>query len=579
MQNAGAHHRRALFAFIGCQLGVVATTLAAPALNAAMIDDGIMRGNIDTIERLAVVMTVVAFANLGLALGSTYLASHISASIAHRLRGQLNTQVTSFGDREAGRFSIGGLLTRCTADVANVQGFIFTFLTVMVIAPLMLVGALVVTTIGGSALTPVVAIAGAVLVATVVSLIRRLLPLSGAIQRGVDTLNRMVREQLIGVPVTRTFIREEHEIDRFDLANGELTELSVRAGRLQAALLPLVTVIANLATVLVAAVGAKLVDTEQMQIGQIAATTGYLLHILVAVSMLSILAGTLPRAAASGSRVAEVLDTPPDAVEHTTTHPPRAHLPRRCGGSIAPRLHFDAVTLHHPGAKAPALDAVTITCASGSVTAFIGGTGSGKSSLLALPVRLNTPTSGAIRAGDVDLADVDPRTIRARTAFVGQGSALVSGTVAENLRLGRPAATDDELWTALDVADAAGFVAARAHGLASEVTQDGRNFSGGQRQRLALARAILRRPVLYLLDDPFSALDVDTEARIIARLRTAAPEATIVIASQRVSSIRHADSIAVLEGGRITAIGGHHDLLRVSAVYRDLAAAQAVIDG
>ncbi|RPA06080.1 ABC transporter ATP-binding protein [Gordonia sp. OPL2] len=570
--HAITEHRRATAAFVVCQLAAVFTTLAQPALNARIIDDGILRGDIDTIKHLAVIMTGVAVLNLLVSLGSTYLASHISASAARDLRTRVHTTVAGFGDTEAARFGVPSLLTRSTGDVINVQAFLFAFLTITVTAPLMLVGATVLSVVQGWRMAPVVAGAGVLLVIVVSVIVRRLLPLSGRLQRSVDAVNHTVREQLSGIPVIRTFRRETTEIARFEAVNSQLTDISLRVGRLQTALLPVVTVIANLATIVVAGVGAVLVAGGTMQVGQIAASTGYLLHLLVAVSMLSVLAGVLPRAVASASRIDEVLRTP---MSHSGPSRRPANDDRSAGSTGSASIVFDSVTLHLDGAEAPAVRDVSLACPAGRTTGLIGGTGSGKSSLLSMAIRLSEPTGGCVRFDGMDVAELGIDWLRGRTAFVSQGTSLIAGTIGDNLRLGREDASDDDLWAALSVAAAEEFVATRAGCLDAPVAQEGRNFSGGQRQRLSLARAIVRRPMVYLLDDPFSALDVETEQMIIAGLRAAQPEATIVIAAQRVSSVRHAETIAVLDAGRITAVGNDDSLMSASPIYRELADAQA----
>ena len=379
-------------------------------------------------------------------------------------------------------------------------------------------------------------------------------------------MNRVLREQLRGIAIIRTFRREDRERARFAVENDELTHVALRLGRLQALMPPLVTVVSNLAVVAVTALGAIFVDRGEMQIGQITATVGYLAQILLAVSLLTMIAGVIPRAVTSAGRITEVLDTEP--LDPGDPGDGRAPSP--------PAIVFDAVSVAYPGAESPTVDQVSLFCAPGTVTGVLGGTGSGKSTLLSLPLRFADPTSGVLRWDAADVTALAPAWVRARSAFVGQGAELITGTVADNLRIARPTATDDELWDALEVAAAADFVSARPGALDATVAQEGRNFSGGQRQRLALARAVLRRPALYVLDDPFSALDVDTEAQIIGRLRRTDPDATVLIAAQRVSSVQHADVIAVLDAGRIVGLGTDSELRSRSDIYREIAYAQAV---
>ncbi|WP_435173081.1 ABC transporter ATP-binding protein [Gordonia hongkongensis] len=558
--------RWACAGFVVFQLASVFTTLAQPALNAAIIDDGILRGDVATIKRVGVLMVVVAVVNLVVSIGATFLASHISATAARDLRTRVHGRISAFSDPQVHSIGLSSLLTRSTGDVGQIQGFLFISLTVVVTAPLMLFGALVLSLAQGWRMAPVLVVAGAVLVILVAVLVRRLVPWAAQLQRRLDVVNRVLREQLRGIAIIRTFRREDRERARFAVENDELTHVALRLGRLQVLMLPLVTVVSNLAVVAVTALGAIFVDRGEMQIGQITATVGYLAQILLAVSLLTMIAGVIPRAVTSAGRITEVLDTEP--LDPGDPGDGRAPSP--------PAIVFDAVSVAYPGAESPTVDQVSLFCAPGTVTGVLGGTGSGKSTLLSLPLRFADPTSGVLRWDAADVTALAPAWVRARSAFVGQGAELITGTVADNLRIARPTATDDELWDALEVAAAADFVSARPGALDATVAQDGRNFSGGQRQRLALARAVLRRPALYVLDDPFSALDVDTEAQIIGRLRRTDPDATVLIAAQRVSSVQHADVIAVLDAGRIVGLGTDSELRSRSDIYREIAYAQAV---
>ncbi len=558
--------RWACAGFLVFQLASVFTTLAQPALNAAIIDDGILRGDVATIKRVGVLMVVVAVINLLVSIGATYSASHISAVAARDLRARLHRRIGAFTNPQVHSIGLSSLLTRSTGDVGQIQGFVFVSLTVVVTAPLMLFGALVLSLAQGWRMVPVLLVAGAVLVFLVAVLVRRLVPWAAQLQRRLDVVNRVLREQLRGIAIIRTFGREDRERARFAVENDELTHVALRLGRLQVLMLPLVTIVSNLAVVAVTALGAVFVDRGQMQIGQITATVGYLAQILLAVSLLTMIAGIIPRAVTSAGRITEVLDTEPlDPGDPATGTP-----------SQPPAIVFDDVSVSYPGAAAPTVDRVSLFCAPGTVTGILGGTGSGKSTLLSLPLRFADPTSGSLRWDADDVTGVAPAWLRARSAFVGQGAELITGTIADNLRIARPDATDKELWSALEVAAAADFVSSRPGELAATVSQEGRNFSGGQRQRLALARAVLRRPSLYVLDDPFSALDVDTEAQIVDQLRRTDPNSTVLIAAQRVSSVRHADVIAVLDGGRVADVGTDESLRTSSDIYREIAYAQSV---
>ncbi|MGP3708055.1 ABC transporter ATP-binding protein [Gordonia paraffinivorans] len=560
--------RGAVLGFAVCQVAAVLTSLAQPALNAAIIDDGMLRGDTETIKLVGLAMLAVAVVNLGVAVGATYLASHISSAAARDLRKRLDERVAAFTDPQVARVGLSSLLTRSTNDVGQIQGFLFISLTMVVTAPLMLVGALALSLAQGWRMAPVIVVSGGLLAVVVAVFIRRLMPWAAGLQGRLDRVNRLLREQLRGIPVIRTFRQEDRERARFAVENDELTRTALHLGRIQVLMLPVITIVSNLTSVTVSALGALFADAGHMQIGEITATIGYLAQILLAVSMLTAIAAVLPRAVTCAGRITDVLDTETPAPGDPGTE----------NDSRPPSIVFDGVTVAFPGAEAPAVDAVSLICEPGTVTGLIGGTGSGKSTLLSTVLRFADPSSGIVSWDGRDIRLLAPAWVRERSAFVGQGTALITGTVADNLRIGRPGASEDELWAALEVAAAADFVRERSGGLGAAVAQEGRNFSGGQRQRLALARAVLRKPSLYVLDDPFSALDVDTEALIIRRLRDLQPKATILIAAQRVSSVRHADVIGVLEDGRLVATGDDRTLRADNAIYREIAYAQAVTD-
>ena len=565
---------RLVAVFALCQLAATFTALAQPALNARIVDHGIMAGDTGQIYRVGGYMLIVAVVNLAVSLAAVYLSAHISASMARDLRISVRDRVALLSDAEASRFGIPSLLTRATGDVVNVQVLLFAVLAIAVTAPFMLVGATVLSLIQGWRLSPVIVVAGTILSVGIGVFIRQLIPSATLIQKRIDNLNRIVREQLSGQRVIRAFSQERTELRRYDEANTDLFTVALHMGRWQTALLPTVTVVAGLASVTVSGLGAIFVDRGWMKIGQLMATSGYLMQILIAVSMLSVVAGVIPRASASAARIIEIRDTQP-SIDPDGGQLDADGLAALGVTDRAPLIEFDGVGFRYAGAEAPALDAISLSFRPQSTTGIIGGTASGKSTLLSLLPRLIDPTSGAVRWNGADAADVAPAVLRSRIAYISSGTSLITGTIADNLRIGRADATDDELWQALDLASA-GFVRERDGGLDAKVNPGGRNFSGGQRQRLALARALLRRPDVFVLDEPFSALDTDTEQAIIGAIRSACPTSSIIIGTQRVSSIRHADQIAVIDAGRIVAVGTHRSLLADSTVYRELADAQAV---
>ena len=560
--------------FTLCQLAATFTALAQPALNARIIDDGIMSGDTGTIYRVGGYMLIVAVLNLAVSLAAIYLSAHISAAMARDLRISVRDRVALLSDAETSRFGVPSLLTRATGDVSNVQVLLFAVLAVAVTAPFMLVGATVLSLIQGWRLSPVIIAAGIILSVGVGVFVRHLIPAATLMQKRIDALNRVIREQLSGQRVIRAYSRERTELRRYDDANTDLFTVALRMGRWQTALLPTITVISGLATVAVSGLGAVFIDHDWMKIGQLTATSGYLMQILVAVSMLSVVAGVIPRASASAARIIEVRDTDP-SIDKAGARRDSHSLAALGVTDRAPLIELDRVSFRYEGAESPAVDSVSLSLRPQFTTGIIGGTASGKSTLLALLPRLIDPTGGAIRWNGADATEFAPEAVRSRISYISASTSLITGTVAGNLRIGKVDATDDELWQALDLASA-GFVREREGGLDAQVSPGGRNFSGGQRQRLALARALLRGPDVFVLDEPFSALDTDTEQAILRAIRAACPTSSVVIATQRVSSIRGADQIAVIDAGRIVATGTHRSLLAGSTVYRELADAQAV---
>ncbi|MCS3880241.1 ATP-binding cassette domain-containing protein [Gordonia amarae] len=572
--EALAPRRRLVALFALCQLAATFTALAQPALNARIIDDGIMAGDTGTIYRVGGYMLIVAVVNLAVSLAATYLSAHIASEMARDLRISVRDRVALLSDAQASRFGVPSLLTRATGDVSNVQVLLFATLAIAITAPFMLVGAAILSLIQGWRLAPVIVVAGIILSVGMGLFVRQLIPAATLMQKRIDTLNRVIREQLSGQRVIRAFSRERTELRRYDDANTDLFTVALWMGRWQTALLPTVTVVAGLASVAVSGFGAVFIDHGWMKIGQLTATSGYLMQILVAVSMLSVVAGVASRASASAARIIEVRDTEA-SIDGATSRRDDGSLAALGVTDRAPLVELDGVSFRYAGAESPALDSVSLAFRPQSTTGIIGGTASGKSTLLALVPRLIDPTSGAVRWNGADTADFAPAAVRSRISYISAGTSLITGTIATNLRIGKADADDDELWQALDLA-AANFVRERDGGLDAEVTQGGRNFSGGQRQRLALARALLRRPDIFVLDEPFSALDTDTEQAVVSAIRAACPTSSIVIGTQRVSSIRRADQIAVIDAGRIVAVGTHQSLLAGSTVYRELADAQAV---
>jgi ATP-binding cassette subfamily B protein len=457
------------------------------------------------------------------------------------------------------------LITRETNDVQQVQMLVLLGFTMFVSAPIMKVGSVIMAAredVGLSWLVAVVVPVLGILAGIVVS---RMVPNFRLMQERVDEVNRLLREQITGVRVVRAFTRERHEEERFGTANADLTEVAIRAGRWMAALFPIVMVVANVASVGVLWFGGHRVEQGHMEVGALTAYLSYLMQVIMSVMMSTFMLMMVPRAAVSADRIMEVLDT---EAEMTPPGRPVTEVTER--GT----LRLDGVTFAYPGAEAPVLRDVDLSASPGQTVAVIGSTGAGKTTLLSLVPRLFDATSGRVAVDGVDVRDLDPDTLWSRLGLVPQKAFLFSGTVADNLRYGKADATDEEMWDALEVAQAKDFVEALPDGLQSSVAQGGTNFSGGQRQRLAIARAVIRRPEIYLFDDSFSALDLSTDARLRAALRPITRDSTVVMVAQRVSTIRDADQIVVLEDGLVVGRGRHEELLETCSTYQEIVESQ-----
>jgi ATP-binding cassette, subfamily B, multidrug efflux pump len=468
------------------------------------------------------------------------------------------------------RFGAPSLITRNTNDVQQVQMLVLLSCTMLVSAPIMCIGGVIMALNEDIGLSWLMVVSVPVLVLPIGLVIRRMVPLFRLVQTRIDVVNRVLREQITGIRVVRAFVREPQEVARFARANADLTDVATAAGRLQALIFPIVMLVLNVASVGVLWFGAGRVDAGQMQIGALTAFLAYLLQILMAVMMATFMAIMIPRAAVCADRIGEVLDT------EGSVQPPAAPVtPLRSDGQLV----FDAVTFRYPGAVAPVLSDISFTASPGRTTAVIGSTGAGKTTLISLVPRLFDATSGTVRLDGEDVRSLDQEVLWSRIGLVPQRPYLFSGTVASNLRYGNPDASDDELWAALEVAQGADFVRAMPEGLQTAVAQGGTSVSGGQRQRLAIARALVRRPEVYLFDDSFSALDLTTDARLRAALRPVTADATVVIVAQRVSTIVDADQIVVLDDGVVVGIGRHEELLTSCAAYGEIVASQLSAQG
>ena len=562
-------------AVVVLQLATVLATLYLPSLNADIIDNGVATGDTDYIWRVGGIMLVVAMVQLVTAVASVWFGARVSMGIGRDVRRSVYTRVDRFSTEELGRFGAPTLITRATNDVQQVQMVVLMALNFMVMVPIMSIGGIVMAIQEDPGLSWLVWVSVPVLLVIVLLLIRRLMPLFQQMQDRIDAINGVMREQIMGIRVVRAFVREEHETARFTDANALLTRTSVNIGRLFVLMGPAITIILHLATAAVLWFGGHRVDAGLVEVGSLTAFMQYLLQILMAVMMGTFMFMMFPRAVISARRIGEVLDTVPTLAEPAQPTP----LPATGPGST---VEFRDVTFAYPGADAPVLDGITFTAEAGKTTALIGSTGSGKSTLVSLIPRLHDATGGEILIDGVPVTSLTRATLSEAVGLVPQKPYLFSGTIAENLRFGDPTADDARLWAALDTAQATEFVAERTTGsgdavktgLASGVSQGGTNVSGGQRQRLCIARTLVAQPRVYVFDDSFSALDVTTDAKVRAGLAEYTRGATSLIVAQRVSTITSANQILVLDEGRIVARGTHDELLETSEEYRAIVDSQ-----
>jgi ATP-binding cassette, subfamily B, multidrug efflux pump len=558
-------YRRWLTAVVCLQLLGTIAALYLPSLNADIIDKGVARGDSGYILRIGGWMLGITLVQIACSVAAVFFGARASMSVGRDLRRDVFRRVTSFSSREVAHFGAPSLITRTTNDVQQVQMLVVMTCSMMIAAPIMCVGGVIMAVRQDVGLSWLVAVSVPLLAVLITLIARRMVPQFRRMQDRVDAVNRVLREQITGVRVVRAFVREPVETKRFAEANTELTNTALRAGRLMALMFPTVMLVLNVSSVAVLWFGASRIDSGQMQVGALTAFLNYLAQILMSVMMATFMVMMIPRAAVCADRIAEVLDTdstvvPPD----DPVREPAAHA----------QVEFRGVSFAYPGAAAPVLRTISFVAEPGRTTAIIGSTGAGKSTLLSLIARLMDCTSGTVLVDGVDVRELDPDLLWSVLGYVPQRSYLFSGTVASTVRHGNPDATDDDVWTALEIAQARDFVERLPDGLAAPVAQGGTNFSGGQRQRLAIARAILRRPEIYLFDDAFSALDPGTDARLRAALRPVTREAAVIVVAQRVSTIIDADQILVLDAGELVGAGTHADLVETCPAYAEIVASQ-----
>ena len=558
-------YRRLLTIVIVLQAIQTAAALTLPTLNADIIDNGVLKGDNGYIWRTGGVMLGFSFVQIVFVIIAVWFGARAAMSFGRDLRRDIFQQVNSYSAREVGHFGAPSLITRITNDVQQVQMLVVLACTMMIAAPITMVFGIVFAIREDIGLSVIMVVAIPILIVVLGIIISRMVPTFQVMQLKVDRVNAVLREQITGIRVVRAFVREPEEVARFSEANADLTATSLRAGRLMSLMFPTVTLFISISSVAVLWLGADRISAGDMELGSVIAYLSYLVQVLIAVVMLTFMVSMIPRAAVASERIAEVLDTDSSVV------PPTAPIT-----SVTERgtIDFDRVGFTYPGATSPVLSDISFRVTPGRTTAIIGSTGSGKSTIVDLVPRLFDATKGSVSVNGVDVRQLDPDLLWGSIGYVPQKPYLFSGTVATNLRFGRPEATEAELWQALELAQASGFVQSMPEGLDSPITQGGTNVSGGQRQRLSIARALVMRPDIYIFDDSFSALDLATDARLRLALRPHVQNAAVLIVAQRVSTIADADQIIVIDKGRIVGRGRHVALIDSCPTYAEIVDSQ-----
>jgi ATP-binding cassette subfamily B protein len=558
-------YRRQLAVVVGLQFVGTVVMLYLPKINADIIDKGIVNGDTGYILRHGGLMLAVSLLQILCSIAAVWFSARTAMAFGRDVRAAIFHRVGSFSAREVQHFGAPSLITRETNDVQQVQMLVLMGGTLMVASPIMMVGGIIMALNVNAGLAWLVVLVVPVLATSIGFIVSRMVPSFRLMQERVDEVNRLLREQITGVRVVRAFVRERHETARFAAANEDLTEVSIRAGRWLAGMFPTVMLVANVASVAVLWFGGHRVESGQMQVGELTAYLSYLMQIVMSVMMATFMMMMIPRSAVCADRIVEVLETDSSVV---AADAPVGDVHER--GTV----RFEDVEFTHPGADVPVVRGVSLEARPGETLAIIGSTGAGKTTMLNLVPRLFDVTAGRVLVGGVDVRSLDQDVLWSRLGLVPQRAFLVTGTVASNLRYGKPDATTDELWEALEIAQARDFVEAMPDGLEARISQGGSNLSGGQRQRLAIARAVIRRPEIYLFDDSFSALDLSTDARLRAALAPVTRDATVLIVAQRVSTIRDADQILVVEDGLVVGRGTHASLLESCTTYQEIVASQ-----
>ena len=558
-------YRNAILLVVAFQFVQTLATLYLPTLNADIIDNGVVKGDMGYIYRVGGMMLGITLLQIAAQITAVYFGARTAMAVGRDIRGAIFSRVQEFSAREVGQFGAPSLITRTTNDVQQVQMLVLLTFTLMVSAPILCVGGIVLALHQDVPLSSLIIVIVPVLILLVGLIITRMRPLFRTMQKRIDKVNRVMREQISGIRVIRAFVRDEREQLRYGEANDELTDVSLKAGKLMALMFPTVMIVVNISSVAVLWFGAGRIDANQMKIGALTAFLSYLMQILMAIMMATFMFIMIPRAEVCADRIEEVLDT-----KSSVTLPANPVTTLSQYGF----LELRDVEFHYPGAEVPVLSEISFQARPHEVTAVIGSTGSGKTTLLSLIPRLMDVTGGAVLVDGVDVRELDATLLSKTVGLVPQRPYLFTGTIASNLRYGNPDATDEDLWRALEVAQARDFVERMDGGLEAAIAQGGTNVSGGQRQRLAIARVLVHRPEIYLFDDSFSALDYATDAALRAALTRHIADATVIIVAQRVSTIREADRIVVLDDGKVVGTGTHTELMDTNPTYREIVLSQ-----
>jgi ATP-binding cassette subfamily B protein len=543
--------------------------LYLPTLNSDIINNGVVKRDVGYIWQMGALMLVVTILQVGFSVIAVYFGSKVAMGFGRDVRRSLFHQVNDFSAREVATFGAPSLITRITNDVQQVQMLVLMTCTLLLSAPFTSIGGVILAMQQDLGLSRILMFSIPILAVLLGIIIGSMVPTFRKMQERIDRINEILREQLTGIRIVRAFVREPEEKQRFSDANAAVTEVALRGGRLQALMFPTATLIINISSVAVVWFGSDRINEGLMKPGAMIAFLTYLTQILMSVMMATWMAALIPRASVSAERIQEVLTTPTSVViaQDAITELRQTAV-----------LQFDSVGFHYPGAESPVLDGISFTVKAGQTLAVIGSTGSGKTTLISLVSRLFDATSGAVLLDGVDVRQLAPEALWSRVGIVPQKPYLFSGTIASNLDYGKEDATEEEMWAALRTAQAEDFVRAMPGGLQAVIAQGGSNVSGGQRQRLAIARALIRHPEIYLFDDSFSALDLATDARLRAALAPSVRDAVVVIVAQRVSTIRDADQILVLEDGVCVGLGTHDELLTTCPTFLEIVESQAAVN-